>query len=85
MQELDLWNLLHDLTLATSTSLPLKATDIKLTHRASTTHLLYPSRVRAWLGSVALISSTLVIQQLDSVMTTNSSDLTLCHSSHSDY
>ena len=36
MDELDLWNLLHDPTLVTSTSLPLGAMDLKLTHRAST-------------------------------------------------
>ena len=58
LHELDLWNLLHDLTVVT-TSLPLRAMDIKLTHRASTNHLLFPSRVRGGLGRVTLISSTL--------------------------
>ena len=59
LHELDLWNLLHDLTLVTSASFPLRAMDVKLTHRPSTTHLLFPSRVRAGLGSATLIKSTL--------------------------
>ena len=69
LHDLDLWNLLQDLTMITSTSLPLRAMDIKLTRRASTTHLLFPSRVRAGLGSYLDQFDTLVIQQRNSVMT----------------
>ena len=75
LHELELWNLLHGLTLVTSTSLPLRAMDIKLTHRASTTHLLFQSR-QGWASQRYLDQfDTLVIQQLDSFMTTNPSVL----------
>ena len=41
LHDVDLWNLLYDLTLVTPTSFPLKAMNIELIHRASTVHLLW--------------------------------------------
>ena len=71
LHELDLWNLLQDLTLITSTSLPLRAMDIKLIRRASTTLLLFVPKLRQGWGWQGFLDQfdTLVIQQLNSVMT----------------